>query len=237
MNKFTTVLLAGTAAIAMTACGGGGSGNTGGGTQQPPANNPQPPANNPQPPEETFYTLNDLEFSTLNFTEYWHAINDYTYDNINFTNEYLVDSEERTHIMGVDTSIREGCTIAPPELGTTYMCLKLYDSGAIVGYAIDINSDRNIYGLAEYSNTGDVYEIAEGIMDSNLADMWVTGNLINYYADTGNSRVKSITVENKNEIKLNFDSNSPQEVKKQSTTDNNVSMAFEKLYDDLLSNK
>lgn len=213
--------MAGAAAILMTACGGGGSSS-------------DPVVDPIVDPIQTYNTLGDLEFKTLNFTEYWHVLDSYLYSTIRFANNYIYATDGTPLLVDElsSTIITSACQIAPVELGTTYMCLRVFDSGAGAGYAINIDSSGSITGNYEYSATGDATEIVIGLLDRDLADAWITGTVSSNVATTKTMKISN-TIDNQAKLS-EYDSIIPQPIKQQSNTNSETVQKIDEMFNLLM---
>ena len=200
---------------------------------------------NPGAPPPSYTTLTDLEFKTLNFSEFWHVVWKTTYSSMIFSNHYISYDDGRPMLVDnlSDSVTTSGCVIAPVELGRTYMCLSMLSHGAQAAYAIDIDSTGHITGNFEYSPTGDTYELMEGIADWNLADAWVTGTVSSSVAGvTGTvsstvatAQTKVINTEIDNQAKYSeFDSIIPQPLKKQSNNNSEIAQKLDEMFNQLM---
>lgn len=210
----------------MVGCGGGGSSDS---------TTTESPTTEPPTTEPTYTTLADLEFSTLNFTEYWHVLDITLFSTMGFTNNYITTSEGTPVLVDELNSHSDaaGCQLLTIQgLDWTYMCVRAWVSGAGAGYVLNIDSTGSITGLFEYSDTGDTDEIVAGLMSSDLADAWVTGTITSNVA-TKQSKVVDTVIDNQSKLS-EFDSIIPQPIKQQSTSDSVMTEKLDEMFNQLI---
>lgn len=227
MKTITTVLLSATAVLFLSACGGGSSSSDT--IVDDPIVDPTPD------PTPSYTTLADLEFSTLNFTEYWHVLDSTLYSTMKFSNNYLYQDDGTPALVDDLSNDTEAalCQLTPPEIiSWTYMCVRVFSSGAGAGYVLNIDSSGAIDGLFEYSSTGDTNEIAVGLLDSNLADAWVSGTIT---SDVSTVQSKVVNSEIDIQSKLSeFDSIIPQSIEQQSNSNSETVQKIDEMFNLIL---
>lgn len=231
MKKTTTILLVSLASLFFTACGGGGSSSD---TPPitPPLITPLPVTPLPVTPLPSYTTLSDLEFNTLHLTENW-TTGDIFNENMIFKNLYInSDSGPILLDEGGFSNARASCAVTQIE-SYTYLCLVLYDSGSVQAYGLNISSVGNITGYSEFSTSGDTAELVEGLVNTGLADAYMTGYISPTISNIS-AKSTSIDIDNNEVGKIEADSILPQPMQKQSNTNSKISQQIDEISMQLL---
>ena len=169
MKKITAIVLSGTAALFLSACGGGSSSSS-----------------TPVAPVEPLYsTIQDLEFKTLNMKEVWASIGRASYTTMKFTNDYrytsagkpaLIDDTSSAYYVKLCGETSAGA-VGPNGEELTYLCAGVFRSGAVAGWALSINNGGIITGNFHFSSIGDINAVAAGLVDPSIAHAHLEGGV------------------------------------------------------------